>query len=555
MKIAGVILGLLLQLVVSQCLAVPIANSFAFPTITGVVPDTLVSSAPITVSGITAPADISVSKGEYSVNSSLFTTLPGSVQNGDRVVLRQRAANGFYAARTARLTIGGTSATFTVVTMPSYAGNGTALYFFSEPNDYIGQGEAWLMDAKSMYTISGQVSGQTAMFSAIQPNYANWWYLEFASAAGQLKQGKYLNAQRWPFQAPGHPGLSASGNGRGCNTLTGEFDVLEVAYNASGAITKLAVNFEQHCEDMKSDLYGQLRYRSSLPINIIVRGKRHDYQADGGADTLWRNPVTGENVMWNSASSAAPRGVTALGSTWRVAGIGDFSGDGRADILWRNSTTGENAIWKSANSAALQAIAAIPTAWSVAYTGDFDGNGKSDILWRDPATGGNVIWKSANSATPQAVSGMPAPWVIAQVADFNGDGKADILWRNPVTGGNNIWKSANSATRQIVAGAAAAWTVAPGGDFDGDGKADILWRNPTTGANVVWKSASSLTTRAVAGMPAPWIIAQVGDFNGDGKDDILWRNPTTGGNEIWRSANSTASQAVTALSPAWTVAK
>ncbi len=414
MKIAGIILGLLFQLVVSQCLAVPIPNLFAFPAITGVVPDTLVSSASITVGGITAPASISVSNGEYSVNSSTFTTLSGNVQNGDRVVLRQRAANGFYAAKTARLTIGGASATFKVVTMPSYVGNGTALYFFSEPNDYIGQGEAWLMDAKSLYTISAQVSGQTAIFSAIQPSYVNWWYLEFASAAGQLKQGKYLNAQRWPFQAPGHPGLSVSGNGRGCNILTGEFDVLEVAYDVSGAITKLAVNFEQHCEGMKSDLYGQLRYRSLLPIDIIVRGKHYDYQADGGADTLWRNPVTGENVMWNSANSATPRGVTVLGSTWRVAGIGDFSGDGRADILWRNSTTGENAIWKSANSAALHAIASIPTAWSVAYTGDFDGNGKSDILWRNPATGGNVIWKSANSATPQAVTALSPAWTVAK---------------------------------------------------------------------------------------------------------------------------------------------
>ncbi len=76
-------------------------------------------------------------------------------------------------------------------------------------------------------------------------------------------------------------------------------------------------------------------------------------------------------------------------------GVADFDGDGKSDILWRNSVTGENMIWL-VNGTTLSSSAQIATEadlnWSIARVEDFDGDGKPDILWRNSTTGQDAIW-------------------------------------------------------------------------------------------------------------------------------------------------------------------
>ena len=61
----------------------------------------------------------------------------------------------------------------------------------------------------------------------------------------RLVPGTYTGATRWPFQAPGVPGLDVDGEGRGSNTLTGQFTVTQAVYGASGNIVSFAASFEQ----------------------------------------------------------------------------------------------------------------------------------------------------------------------------------------------------------------------------------------------------------------------------------------------------------------------
>ncbi len=71
----------------------------------------------IVVSGINAPAAITVSGGEYSVNDSIYGAAPGTVNNGDTVSLRVQSASAYATPVTATLAIGGVEAQFTVTTM------------------------------------------------------------------------------------------------------------------------------------------------------------------------------------------------------------------------------------------------------------------------------------------------------------------------------------------------------------------------------------------------------------------------------------------------------
>lgn len=70
---------------------------------------------------------------------------------------------------------------------------------------------------------------------------------------------------RNPFEAPGAPGLDFSGDGRGCNKLSGRFTVSEGRYGPQGLIRSLRARFEQHCEGAAPALRGEVRVTFPQP--------------------------------------------------------------------------------------------------------------------------------------------------------------------------------------------------------------------------------------------------------------------------------------------------
>ena len=91
-------------------------DSFTFVPLTNAPQSTLEASNTVTITGINAPAPISITGGEYSVNGGAFTNAPGMVSSGDTVTVRQTSSGSLGATTTVTLTIGGVSGTFTVTT-------------------------------------------------------------------------------------------------------------------------------------------------------------------------------------------------------------------------------------------------------------------------------------------------------------------------------------------------------------------------------------------------------------------------------------------------------
>lgn len=152
----------------------------------------------------------------------------------------------------------------------------TFLYFNSEPGDYIGQGieQTWTTD-DGVFTVTGNASSNVV---SINFNGTSWWYLNFAAPKDQtLQPGHYEDASRYPFQSPTLPGLSVYGDGRGCNTSIGRFNILEISYSAEGEVDRFAADFEQHCEDAEPALFGSIRYNATvgfpLKVDIKANGK------------------------------------------------------------------------------------------------------------------------------------------------------------------------------------------------------------------------------------------------------------------------------------------
>lgn len=150
---------------------------------------------------------------------------------------------------------------FALVT--SAFGQITSLTMTSDPGDYIGGGQSIsLTPADGTFNASQNYDqGVSVSFQGSQPGV--FWYLDFAAPNNQLLAvGTYTGAVRFPFQSPSQPGLSVYGDGRGCNTLTGDFQVLEISYGSGNTINSFDALFNQHCEGAAPALHGEIRFNA-----------------------------------------------------------------------------------------------------------------------------------------------------------------------------------------------------------------------------------------------------------------------------------------------------
>jgi len=173
----------------------------------------------------------------------------------------------------------------------------TVLAISSQPGDFIGAGGQYL------FTLSDAVftPSNSANVVTFRINNGDGWDADFAGpTTARLGVGDYENAQRWPFQPAGIPGLSVDGEFRGCNTLTGNFQILKAGYNSSNVLQSFSANLEQHCEGATPALFGWLRYHSLLQqfsvSDAVLSGSSATF-------TVTLNPSTATSVSVNFATA------------------------------------------------------------------------------------------------------------------------------------------------------------------------------------------------------------------------------------------------------------
>lgn len=147
----------------------------------------------------------------------------------------------------------------------------TEITMNSDQGDYIGAGQTYsFSESVGSFTVSQSANLITIRYSDSSNNFTYNFY-----SPDDLQPGSYIGALRYPFQGPTNPGLSVSGNGRGCNTLTGHFVVYELSV-LNGVVDNLAIDFEQHCEGFAAALRGSVRINSQLaspsPAPVAIAG-------------------------------------------------------------------------------------------------------------------------------------------------------------------------------------------------------------------------------------------------------------------------------------------
>lgn len=163
----------------------------------------------------------------------------------------------------------GTSAVAGAAVRPAATGPRFVITMFSDHGDYIGAGSPQEFDQTNT-TMSGSLSpGGISLSLSGGTSGTNWSVVIDPPSGSSFKVGYYSGAQRAEFRTAGHPGLDITGDGRGCNTVSGSFEVRRLAVS-NGVITQLDLLYEQHCEGLPPALFGEIQIGLPRPSGLIA---------------------------------------------------------------------------------------------------------------------------------------------------------------------------------------------------------------------------------------------------------------------------------------------
>ena len=168
-----------------------------------------------------------------------------------------------------------------------------SLYFQSDSDDYIGQGQTrtWFR-TDGAFTVEG-TPGDGRVNVKFKGG-ATDWTLDFVAPAGErLMPGPFPGAARNPFHSPSGPGMSVGGMGRSCNTLRGNFTVRQLETEANGDVNRLAIDFEQYCDNRVGALRGTIRWNATDPYPPSVDTDGDGVPGIAPMARLWPPPSPG----------------------------------------------------------------------------------------------------------------------------------------------------------------------------------------------------------------------------------------------------------------------
>lgn len=343
-------------------------------------------------------------------------------------------ANGLARLTSDQLGVGQHAITARVGTSTSAAASqtvlagATSLWFGSEFGDYIGQGAvASYAPPGSTFSVRGTAADVSVSLDA--PASGQWWTVTLAAPTGQvLRPGSYPGATRAPFRAPGEPGLSVSGSGRGCNTLTGSFTIQRIDTNPDGSVASLDGTFHQYCEGGPAGLHGRVRFNADAPTPVVA------------TSTSVAGQVAADGKVALTATVSAPSGTPAGQVVFRegstTLGSAPVAG-GQAYLVVPGLTRGSHTVTAEYSGSTQHA----PSAGSTTVV--LDG-----IVTTTTASGLPRTAKAGKPLTVTVSVSSPSGAAVAtgQVRLFDGvepvataatlaNGRASITW-NPVAKGN-----------------------------------------------------------------------------------------------------------------------
>jgi hypothetical protein len=280
-------------------------------------------------------------------------------------------------------------------------------------------------------------------------------YVFGAPDGAQLRPGQYLRATRWPFNEPGVPGISISGNGAGCNEASGNFEVIVADYSPDGALDRFEATFDFHCEHTAFADRGHVRLgfgpepppqpvHEAVPAHLVVRGDPGDPVTKGKVYSL--STSNGDHLTpWTDGNRVHIGVANADLDEWWVADFSAPKGQRLEPGIYTNAVEYDGAALEvptmlvELESADCTPLGGIFEILEVDYdefnvVSRFDARFEQHCDYRTPALRGQVRYGIAEAPPTPPVAPTPAATV-----SITGSGKDrhfrapadDIRWGSP----------------------------------------------------------------------------------------------------------------------------
>jgi hypothetical protein len=175
------------------------------------------------------------------------------------------------------------------------------LSFSGDSGDYISGGKSYSYSTDGGDGLKVSSANGSTLSVSVNAYNGDWWYLDISAPSGQtLVPGTYTDAHRYPFNGTG-PGLALFGNGRGCNTLTGSFTIVNAVFGPNGYVQTFDATFEQHCEGAAEAARGEVHIANPPPPPALAL--QLAVATDGTASTLNGNATVHGTVSCNTPTT------------------------------------------------------------------------------------------------------------------------------------------------------------------------------------------------------------------------------------------------------------
>lgn len=146
-------------------------------------------------------------------------------------------------------------------------GQGSSFYFISSPQSVVGRGETMVATTTNGFTFSASMNANNGV-SLLISSATRTWNLDFAAPdSATLAAGTYNNAQLWPSQGAGTPGMAFTAPGLVPLSIVGYFNVLNIQWGPGNTVQAFDADFLQYDNGLSSQWnQGSIRFNAINPV-------------------------------------------------------------------------------------------------------------------------------------------------------------------------------------------------------------------------------------------------------------------------------------------------
>jgi hypothetical protein len=291
-------------------------NTFSFGFKRDQARNSVVSSAPVTITGINTAATISIDYGEYKINNGSWTSATGTVDNDDNVTVRHYSSDAYNTKKPSTLTVGGVSGTFNSYTVVE--DKNPNVFTFADVNDV----ELSTLVESSSQTITGINSAAPISITGGEYKIGNG---AWTTAAGTITSGLPVTVRQTSAStyntAQTETSLTVGNVVAKFKTITKQDDrVVDSTPNAFSFAYAGDQNLSTDVESATVIISG-ISQRSIDEGAVAVSITHGEYSLNGGAYTAVAGTIASLNSTIKVKQTTANAFSTAKETTLTIGGV------------------------------------------------------------------------------------------------------------------------------------------------------------------------------------------------------------------------------------------